>query len=909
MKLQNIRFDVFLNTAPPTIVVQPDAPKFTIVNVSRSYLEITGIPLTNLVGFGLLEAFPANPHIEENGADQLKESLTEALVTKRETVLDARRYDIHVPGTNRWEARYWTATNSPILNEQGEVECIVHITQDVTTTYHLAQKKTLEFNIAEAQRKQLQEAYQQAPVGIGLLTGRDLRIDFGNDSILHVLGKTKDIIGKTVAEAIPELKGQPFLQILDKVYTSGETYFGNNQLVYFQQNGELKEGYYNFIYHPLKNNRDNSTGIMVIGMDVTKQVMIRKDLEKTIDLKNAVEEALRNNEARLQSILDTMAEGVSITDVKGNMVYANAVAQQMVEIKKDEKGNPVYDEKTWKNFRLDGTPLLWEDHPMNVALQTQKRVYNFEYGIELGNKEVTYISLNAAPLFNAEKEVTGAIGTFTNVTARRKLLNQLAENENLFRGLFEQAPLGMCLLRGREQIIEAVNDNILHIWGYKREDVIGLSQYVVRPELEGQDVLERIDAVFVTGETKRNTDFKVILRNFDGSPREAVVNSVYHPIKNGTGDVIGVMMITDEITDQYKATQQMKHTQEKFQQAVESAMLGTWYFNIATETFVPSQRVKEIFGYDVNDEMPYSDAIKQIDNGYRQTVLNVVRAAYQSKESFDVEFPITTLHTNNTRWLKLTGKVYSSSEDKPEQFSGIIFDITEPKLDDIRKNDFIAMVSHELKTPLTSMKGFLQMLQIQNEAENKNDNYLLQKADQQIVKMTNLINNFLNVSRLDAGKIHLDKTTFTINELIREVIDDMHITIRDHIVVFNSCKPVKIFADHEKIGQVINNFISNAVKYSHRGTQIVVDCTTVSNQVQVSVKDEGRGIAAEDKVHLFDRFFRVENKFNTTVAGFGIGLYVCHEIVRRHSGEIWVQSEVGKGSMFYFTLPAEENGN
>ncbi len=191
-------------------------------------------------------------------------------------------------------------------------------------------------------------------------------------------------------------------------------------------------------------------------------------------------------------------------------------------------------------------------------------------------------------------------------------------------------------------------------------------------------------------------------------------------------------------------------------------------------------------------------------------------------------------------------------------------------------------------------------------AENKEDNYLLQKADQQITKMTNLINNFLNVSRLDAGKIHLDKTTFTLNELIKEVIDDMHVTTRDHTVVFNPCEPVKVFADYEKIGQVVNNLISNAVKYSDRGTQIVVDCTIISNQVQVSVKDEGRGIATEDKERLFDRFFRVENKFNTTVAGFGIGLYVCHEIVQRHGGEIWVQSEVGKGSMFYFTLPAEK---
>ncbi len=909
MNAQNIRFDLFLNTAPPTIVVQPDAPKFTIISVSKTYLNITGATLDELIGVGLLEAFPENPHIESNGANQLKESLTTALLTKQEAVLGARRYDIFVRRTNQWETRYWTATNSPVLNEQGEVECIVHITQDVTEIYNLAQKKRNEFEIVEAQRRQLQEAYQQAPVGIGLLSGRELKIEFGNDSILQVLGKTKDIIGKTVAEAIPELNGQPFLQILDTVYSSGETYYGNSQLAHFEQNNELIEGYYNFIYHPLKNKDGESTGIMVIGIDVTRQVITRKDLEKTIELKNSIEDALRNNEARLQSILDTMAEGVSITDVNGKVFYANTSAQQMVKVEKYENGDPVYNEITWKNLRLDGTPLPWEEHPINIALLTWKPVNNFEYGIQLHNEEVIYISLNAAPLFDAEKKLTGSVGTFTNVTARRKLLNQLAESESRFRGLFEQAPLGMCLLRGSEQIIEAVNDNILKIWGYKREDVIGLPQRIARPELMGQGVLEWLDEVFVTGKTRRNFDLEVKLRNKDGGSRDAVVNSVYHPLKDATDKVLGVMMITDEITNEYKARQQALHTQEMFQQAIESAALGTWYFDIATETFVPSVRLKEMFGYDANENMTYASAIEQISDEYKEVVLHTIRSAYQSGESFDIEFPIISHHDKNIRWVKSTGKTYSSTTGKPEQFSGTFFDITERKLDEIRKNDFIAMVSHELKTPLTSMKGFLQVLQIQNENENMGNNYLLDKADQQINKMTNLINSFLNVSRLDAGKIHLEKYSFFISDLVNEVLNEMQFITRDYIVFLQPCEPVRVFADYEKIGQVINNFISNAVKYSNRETQIDIDCSKINNNVQVSIKDEGRGIAPHDKERLFDRFYRVENKYNTTVSGFGIGLYVCAEIIQRHGGKVWVESEVGKGSIFYFTLPVEEAEN
>ncbi len=908
VNVKDIRFDFFLQTAPPTIVLTPNAPSFTIITANEAFLTATETKLANITGMDFLHVFPQNPLQPKDSNEQnLLNSLIKAIQSKQKTTLEGHRYDIRIRETKNWEIRYWTATNSPIVNDAGEVECLIHITQDITAAYSLAKKERIALDVAEAQRKQLHEAYQQAPVGIGLLRGRELKIEFGNDSILQVLGKKEEIIGKTVASAIPELENQPFLEILDKVFTSGKTYYGNAMPALFEQNEKLQQGFYNFIYHPLKNADGETTGIMVIGINVTKEIITRKELEQSIEQKSRVEEALRSNQARLQGILDTMAEGVAISDAEGNFVYTNPTAERMIGISKKDLKSRVYNDEKWLNLRLDGSLLPIEEHPLTMVLTKQKPVCDCEIGIQLAQNKRIFISINAAPMFNAEGELTGCISTFTDVTHRRKLINRLAESESFFRGMFEQAPLGMCLLRGKEQIIEAVNDNILKIWGYKKEEVIGLPQRTARPELMDQGVLEWLDEVFVTGKTRRNNELKVKLRNRAGGIREAVVNSVYQPITDGNGEVIGVLMITDEITEKYFEKQQALHTQEMFKLAVESAALGTWYYDIESGDFVPSVRLKEIYGFGADEEMSYNNVVLQICEEYKGNVMKVVRNAYESGEAYDLEYPVYTHREKLIRWVKSTGKIYPAQDGKPARFSGTFLDITERKTDDIRKNDFIAMVSHELKTPLTSMKAFLQVVQLMEKEQTGDSKNLMEKADQQINKMTNLINSFLNISRLDAGKIQLDKSRFTMDKLIKNITDDMSFAIKEHHIMYQSCHAGFVFADYEKMGQVLNNFISNAAKYSSRGTVITIECHEKNNFVQVCVKDNGRGIAAHHREHLFDRFYHVQNKDNSTVSGFGIGLYLCAEIVHRHDGKIWVESDEGKGSTFFFEIPVEIN--
>jgi signal transduction histidine kinase len=240
----------------------------------------------------------------------------------------------------------------------------------------------------------------------------------------------------------------------------------------------------------------------------------------------------------------------------------------------------------------------------------------------------------------------------------------------------------------------------------------------------------------------------------------------------------------------------------------------------------------------------------------------------------------------------------------PLRLIGAVLDITESKKNELKKNDFIAMASHELKTPLTSLKAYIQLLLLN--ARRTGDSFLvnaLEKSDSQISKMTKLIHGFLDMSKLESGKLTLNMEVFDITKLIEEIIGDSRPISQGHDIVFENRSVINVNADREKIGQVISNFISNAIKYSSKNTSVVVELTTTDNSVKIAVKDNGIGIKQTDQQNIFQRFYRVQNESTKGFSGFGIGLYLSAEIINLHSGKIGVYSEEGKGSTFFFTLP------
>jgi signal transduction histidine kinase len=213
------------------------------------------------------------------------------------------------------------------------------------------------------------------------------------------------------------------------------------------------------------------------------------------------------------------------------------------------------------------------------------------------------------------------------------------------------------------------------------------------------------------------------------------------------------------------------------------------------------------------------------------------------------------------------------------------------------------MVSHELKTPLTSMRAYVQLL-LAKEKE-AGDNFrisVLTRAGVQAKKMSAMINDFLSLARLEEGKISLKFEEFNLKQVIDETVLDAQFLSTNHSIQVTGCDDIAVNADRDKIGQVLMNLLSNAIKYSPKGGDITIDCQRVEKGVKVSVTDHGIGISEKDQKKLFDRFYRVQNERVKTVSGFGIGLYLVSEILKYHDSKIEVESDEGKGSTFYFTL-------
>ncbi|GAC1384216.1 MAG: hypothetical protein NVSMB45_12110 [Ginsengibacter sp.] len=223
-----------------------------------------------------------------------------------------------------------------------------------------------------------------------------------------------------------------------------------------------------------------------------------------------------------------------------------------------------------------------------------------------------------------------------------------------------------------------------------------------------------------------------------------------------------------------------------------------------------------------------------------------------------------------------------------------------------QKDDFLAIASHELKTPLTSVKGYIHILtNLIRKGEEVSALNILKKTERQVNKMTKLIHNFLDVSRLESSQLQVDKEEFDLNELVLETINYYNLPENKERLKFIAGKIPKVFADKLKISQVIDNYLSNALKYSPSEQTVLFKTNYTNGEVVVSVKDNGIGINDSSKDKIFQRFYRAENMNNSTASGFGIGLYLSTEIINLHKGKTWFESEEGKGSTFYFSLPVK----
>ncbi|QQL50289.1 ATP-binding protein [Mucilaginibacter ginkgonis] len=489
----------------------------------------------------------------------------------------------------------------------------------------------------------------------------------------------------------------------------------------------------------------------------------------------------------------------------------------------------------------------------------------------------------------------------TKVRAQINISKARGHAEEQLRSLLTEAPVAMAIYRGPNHIIEMANQRMLMYWGRTKEATAKRPLFDAIPELDAQGFRQIMDTVYQTGERFVAIEIPVILHRF-GKDETVYVNLTVEALKDENNLINGMIAVASDVTTQVTARQELEKVSDTLRLAMDASGMGIYRITLETDLLEVSPRARVIHAIPPDAVLSYENTLKVVVPEHRERFSQAIAKAVETKGSFSEDYQIQPFDGSKRKWLNSSGKVELDAKGEVISVVGTILDITESKEDDLRKNDFIGMVSHELKTPLTSLGGFSQIgLSNAQKKDDKFNTSLFEKVTSQVRKMTGLINGFLNVSRLESGKIQLNISVFRLDELIREMVADVSLTAGKQSFEIN-CEPVTISADHDKIGTVLTNLLSNAVKYA-RDKPVEISCITSGNEIRVSVRDEGVGIKPADLNLLFERYYRVENSQTQYISGFGIGLYLSSEIVTRHGGRIWAESEIGKGATFHFTLP------
>ena len=382
--------------------------------------------------------------------------------------------------------------------------------------------------------------FMQAPVAIMILKGSDYLVELANDFYLQIVDKNKDFIGKPIFKSLPELESQGIRQLLDAVMQSGKPYCGNELEVYLNRNNKIEQGFYNFIYQPIREQNNIVTGIIVVVTEVTEQVLARKNVEES--------------EHRYHTMIHSSPSAIGILHGADLIITtANAEIIDLLGKGEDIIGKPYFElmpelaeqgyKEVFHNVYTTGKPFVAIETPVHI-LQNGKmtlRYYNF--------------TLHAHR--NVDGEILGVGIIASEVTSQAELNIKIKANEEKFRLLVQQAPVAICVLRGEDYVIEVINEPMYDMWDRTLEQVLNKPAFDVLTELKDQGFKKLLDNVYHKGERFVAEELPINLKR-NGKLENAFVKFVYEPLREADGTISGVMALAHEITEQVIGRKKME---------------------------------------------------------------------------------------------------------------------------------------------------------------------------------------------------------------------------------------------------------------------------------------------------------------------------------------------------------------
>ncbi len=525
-----------------------------------------------------------------------------------------------------------------------------------------------------------------------------------------------------------------------------------------------------------------------------------------------------------------------------------------------------------------------------------------EFPIELNRGEkpaIGYYTFVYEPIYGLNSEVDGIMVVATEVTEQVLARQSIEKQEQYFRDMANNVPV-MIWMTDINGHCTYLNQPWLDYTGQTLEIGKGMG-WLDAVHKDDRAMSERI---FLNA-LAREESFEITYRLKNNLGQYYWHIDMGLPRYNKNGELDGYTGAVIDIHERKLAEDALRKSENELSSAINATNLGTWVYYPLTGKINWSPRSKELFGLPPEAYVDY----EIFESGLHKDDLAMVRQALARalnpalREAYDIEYRVVGLTDGRLRWLRATGQPYFNENDVAEIFIGTLLDITDRKALEKQKDDFLAISSHELKTPVTSIKGYVQMLieEFEEKAEEEAVDQL-KIVNRQVNKLIVLINELLDTSKLETGQMQFTMEVFDFDQLVFEVVDSMQHVSPAHRLNFKGNTGKFIYGDRNRLEQVLTNLISNAIKFSPGVEAVDINLFCEQNMIVLTVKDFGIGMDNEVADKVFERFYRSPHTSHWST-GLGLGLFISYEIVKRHNGFLSVESKLGKGTKFYVKLP------
>ncbi|MEB3886029.1 PAS domain S-box protein [Lyngbya sp. CCY1209] len=720
--------------------------------------------------------------------------------------------------------------------------------------------------------------FTQAAVGINqadVTTGRFIRV---NPRFCQMLGYSEaELLQKTYLEVTHPEDLKTYWEAMAKLYR------GDIESLTLEKRYLCRSGNPVWAHVSLSLVR-SADGMPISDLAIVEDIGDRKRAEL----------ALQESEERFREIASTVSQFFFLRRAdSGEYIYVS----------------PAY-EKIWGRSceSLYQNPDSWLEtiHPddrdwVKSSLREQFRgtPLRREYRIVRPDGEIRWVAAEVSVIRDERGAPLRFVGFAEDIGDRKRAEKQLRESEERFRTAFEDAATGMVLVSSTGRVLK-VNRSLCEILGYTEAELLALTfQEITHPDDLDTDL--QLFKQVLKGEIRT---YEIEKRYFGRDGRVIWALLGVSLVMDETEQPLYLISQIQDISDRKRAEEALRNSEERFRLSFESSAVGMGLVNL-DGTFIQVNRAFcEMVGYSEReflslriDDITHPEDLKIELESVRQLLDSQIpyyhmEKRYVHKRGYEV-------------WTLLSVSLIRDSSGDPLYFIGQAQDISERRAMEQMKQEFISVVSHELRTPLTAIRGSLGLLSC-GLYDDRPETFhrLIEIALLDTERLVRLVNDILDIERLESGRAEFKMEDCGAEDLMRRAIASLQaIADSESVILQMRPTPARVRADPDAVLQTLTNLVGNAIKFSPPNTPVILSARTAGDEVIFQVSDRGRGIPPDKLDAIFGRFLQVDASDSRQKGGTGLGLAICRSIVEQHGGNIWVESELGKGSQFYFTLP------